>query len=140
MISYQRLRVAVPLPRKGKWSFTMRGRVRLYSQIISVGPILGSASSRMASVIHYPKSRRDENAVNDYHGSKIHDPYVWLEDPDSEETKRFIEQQNAITMPYLSACETRENFKNRYKCGLCFRTKVTQEITSPRFHLVDSIP
>ncbi|RMX37283.1 hypothetical protein pdam_00025183 [Pocillopora damicornis] len=67
----------------------------------------------MASVIHYPKSRRDENAVNDYHGSKIHDPYVWLEDPDSEETKRFIEQQNAITMPYLSACETRENFKNR---------------------------
>ena len=117
----------------------MRGRVRLYSQIISVGPILCSASSRMASVIHYPKSRRDENAVNDYHGSKIHDPYVWLEDPNSEETKRFIEQQNAITMPYLSACETRENFKNRYKCGLCFRTKVTQEITSPRFHLVDSI-
>ena len=93
----------------------------------------------MASVLHYPKSWRDENAVNDYHGSKIHDPYVWLEDPDSEETKRFIEQQNAITMPYLSACETRENFKNRYKCGLYFRTKVTQEITSPRFHLVDSI-
>lgn len=139
MISYQRPSVPVPLPRKGKRSFNLRGRVRSYSQVISVGPILGLVSSKMASVIHYPKSRRDENAVNDYHGSKIHDPYVWLEDPDSEETKRFIEQQNAITMPYLSACETRENFKNRYKCGLCFRTKVTQEISSPRFHLVDSI-
>lgn len=67
----------------------------------------------MASGICYPKSRRDENAVNVYHGRKICDPYIWLEDPDSEETKGFVEQQNAITMPYLAACETRENFKNR---------------------------
>ncbi|XP_074607538.1 prolyl endopeptidase-like [Acropora palmata] len=61
----------------------------------------------------YHKARRDERVENDYHGTKISDPYVWLEDPDSEETKAFVEQQNAITMPYLAECETRENFKNR---------------------------
>lgn len=61
----------------------------------------------------YYKARRDEIVENDYHGTKISDPYVWLEDPDSEETKAFVEQQNAITMPYLAECETRENFKNR---------------------------
>ena len=61
----------------------------------------------------YYKARRDERVENDYHGTKISDPYVWLEDPDSKETKVFVEQQNAITMPYLAECETRENFKNR---------------------------
>ncbi|PFX16089.1 Prolyl endopeptidase [Stylophora pistillata] len=71
-------------------------------------------TSNMASEICYPFVQRDESAVNDYHGTKIYDPYVWLEDPDSEGTKAFVEQQNAITMPYLAACETRENFKNRY--------------------------
>lgn len=61
----------------------------------------------------YPKARRDETVIDDYHGTKIADPYVWLEDPDSEKTKAFVEEQNAITMPYLADCEIRENFKTR---------------------------
>lgn len=61
----------------------------------------------------YPNVRRDESAITDYHGTNISDPYVWLEDPDSKETVAFVEQQNAITMPYLADCGTRENFKTR---------------------------
>ena len=37
----------------------------------------------------YPNVRRDESAITDYHGTKISDPYIWLEDPDTKETEVF---------------------------------------------------
>ncbi|XP_031553997.1 prolyl endopeptidase-like, partial [Actinia tenebrosa] len=62
---------------------------------------------------YYPKVRRDDTAVDDYHGTKIPEPYCWLEDPDSEETAEFVRAQNEITMEYLSECDIREPFKQR---------------------------
>ena len=67
----------------------------------------------MSSAIAYPAVRRDENYYNSYHGTSIADPYVWLEDPDSEETKTFVEAQNKITTNYLINCEVKEKFYTR---------------------------
>eukprot|EP00794_Sanderia_malayensis_P012304 gene12304-13573_t len=62
--------------------------------------------------IEYPKVRRDETCFLDFHGNKIADPYVWLEDPDSEETKKFVKEQNELTLPYLDGCELKEKLYN----------------------------
>ncbi|MBW4453285.1 MAG: prolyl oligopeptidase family serine peptidase [Nostoc indistinguendum CM1-VF10] len=60
----------------------------------------------------YPSSHKS-NQVDNYHGTLVADPYRWLEDPDSEETRTWIEAQNQITFGYLSEIPTREKIKQR---------------------------
>ncbi len=51
--------------------------------------------------LNYPESRRVDR-VDDYHGHPVADPYRWLEDMDSDETRRWITAQNEVTEQYLS--------------------------------------
>ncbi|MGV0108596.1 prolyl oligopeptidase [Nostoc sp. DSM 114160] len=60
----------------------------------------------------YPTSHKS-NQVDNYHGTLVADPYRWLEDPDSEETRTWIEAQNQVTFGYLSEIPAREKIKQR---------------------------
>ncbi len=60
----------------------------------------------------YPLTRTD-NIVGDYHGTKVHDPYRWLEDPNSEETLKWVEAQNKITDAFINSSPTRKKIKDR---------------------------
>jgi prolyl oligopeptidase len=51
--------------------------------------------------------------VDDYHGTKVADPYRWLEELDSEETRAWIEAQNRVTFSYLDEIPAREQLKQR---------------------------
>jgi len=60
----------------------------------------------------YPKPRRGEQ-VDDFHGTKVADPYRWMEDTESVETKGWIEAENRLTNAYLATIPQRETIKNR---------------------------
>jgi prolyl oligopeptidase len=70
------------------------------------------ASTAMAKNYQYPDTAKG-NQVDDYHGTKIADPYRWLENSDSPETVDWIEQENAISLPYLEKLPSRPDFQER---------------------------
>ncbi|MGC9350088.1 MAG: prolyl oligopeptidase family serine peptidase [Anaerolineae bacterium] len=62
--------------------------------------------------LRYPTTRRS-NRVDDYHGTSVADPYRWLEELDSPETRAWIEAQNAVTFHYLDQIPEREAIRQR---------------------------
>ncbi|HLM60250.1 MAG TPA: hypothetical protein VK308_05580, partial [Pyrinomonadaceae bacterium] len=62
--------------------------------------------------IEYPQTRKTEQ-IDDYHGTKISDPYRWLEDDNSAETKAWVEAQNKVTFDYLNQIPERARIKAR---------------------------
>ena len=57
----------------------------------------------------YPESRRDSTSEN-LHGHEVADPYRWLEDPDSEETRAWVDAQRSATEAYLETLPNRSWF------------------------------
>ncbi|PSB22859.1 S9 family peptidase [filamentous cyanobacterium CCP2] len=60
----------------------------------------------------YPDTHQAEQ-VDHYHGISVADPYRWLEDPSSPETKAWIEAQNQVTFAYLQDIPVRESIRQR---------------------------
>ncbi len=60
----------------------------------------------------YPPARLGDT-VDDYHGVKVADPYRWLEDPDSAETRAWLEAENKITFGYLEGIPARLKIRER---------------------------
>jgi prolyl oligopeptidase len=53
------------------------------------------------------------DVVEDYHGTKVADPYRWMESLDSPEVATWIKAQNAVTDPYLDALPRRQSLNER---------------------------
>ncbi|MDF2193412.1 prolyl oligopeptidase family serine peptidase [Paraflavitalea sp. CAU 1676] len=60
----------------------------------------------------YPNTRKTDQ-VDDYHGVKVADPYRWLEDDNSAETKAWVEAQNKVTFDFLNKIPYRAQMKKR---------------------------
>ncbi|KAK9165014.1 hypothetical protein Scep_000205 [Stephania cephalantha] len=86
-------------------------------------PKMGSLSAIDELPLRYPVARRDESVFDEYHGVQIADPYRWLEDPDAEEVKDFVDKQVSLTDSVLRNCETREKL----------RQQITKSFDYPRY-------
>jgi prolyl oligopeptidase len=62
--------------------------------------------------LSYPPTRQADQ-VDDYHGTKIADPYRWLEDDNSAETRAWVEAQNKVTLGFLEKIPERARIKER---------------------------
>ena len=69
-------------------------------------------TQQMIKTNNYPVARKGDQ-VDDYHGVKVADPYRWLEDLDSEETRKWVEEQNKLTFGYLAEIPARMTIKER---------------------------
>lgn len=62
--------------------------------------------------LQYPETKKTD-VVEDYHGTKVTDPYRWLEDDNSEETKAWVQEQNKVTFNYLDKIPYRAQWLKR---------------------------
>ena len=60
----------------------------------------------------YPATA-ETNQVDDYHGTKVADPYRWLEDDNSAATKAWVEAQNKVTFAFLGQIPERAAIQQR---------------------------
>jgi prolyl oligopeptidase len=61
---------------------------------------------------NYPESKKVEQ-IDNYHGTKVADPYRWLEDPDAADTKAWVVAQNKVTGDYLATIPDRARLQKR---------------------------
>jgi prolyl oligopeptidase len=69
-------------------------------------------TNSLAEEFLYPTAKTVD-VVDDYHGTKVVDPYRWLEDVDSDETLAWVEAENEVTFDYLEKLPGREAIEER---------------------------
>jgi prolyl oligopeptidase len=75
----------------------------------------GAASAQPApppAPTAYPQTKT-VTQLDDYFGTKVADPYRWLEDDNAADTKAWVEAQNAVTFAYLEKIPARAAIRSR---------------------------
>ena len=85
----------------------MRGRSSIFAFTLVGMAAMAPAADQS---ITYPQTKRVD-CVDDYHGTKVGDPYRWLEDDvrKSPEVAAWVAAENQVTNAYLAKIPEREN-------------------------------
>ena len=79
-----------------------------------IGVLLLLMISSNYGQLKYPETKKIE-VVDDYFGTKVTDPYRWLEDDNSGETENWVIEQNKVTDKYFSNISFRDKLKDRFE-------------------------
>jgi prolyl oligopeptidase len=78
------------------------------------GAALLASTALLAQPFQYPTTKKGDQ-VDVYHGTKVADPYRWLEEDMSPQTAAWVEAENKVTFPYLEAIPFRQQLQDRVK-------------------------
>lgn len=96
-----RLKLAAALALSLGSSLTASAQTAAPATVSSAKP-----SGTQASPLAYPATRKVDQ-VDHLHGTAVADPFRWLEDDNSAETKEWVKAQNAVTDKFLEAMPQR---------------------------------
>jgi prolyl oligopeptidase len=68
--------------------------------------------SAYAQKLVYPEARKVDH-TDEYFGTKVADPYRWMEDDNSEEIKDWVKKENEVTFAYLDKIPYRDKIRAR---------------------------
>ena len=71
----------------------------------------GQKQPRQEAIVYPETAKTDSFHV--YYGDTVAEPYAWLENDTSAETKEWVAAQNKVTQDYLAKIPFRESLKNR---------------------------
>lgn len=86
----------------------------LGAAVIFFTSMISSPTTNPPIKITYPKTKK-VNQVDDYHGTKVEDPYRWLEDDMAPDVKEWVKAEQAVTENYLSQVPFRNKIKERLR-------------------------
>ncbi len=89
----------------------MRRAVLLFLGFILV---FGFYACQKRAGLKYPRAKK-VNVVDDYFGTKVADPYRWMEDINSPEVKKWIEAEKKLTEEYFSKIPFRDRIRKRLR-------------------------
>src|SRR4029453_10887434 len=75
-------------------------------------PTTSNPAARTPMRVVYPATKKVDQ-IDDYHGTRVADPYRWLEDPDSPDTRAWVAAQNQVTFDWLAQIPSRDRIRRR---------------------------
>src|SRR6266851_4502429 len=73
---------------------------------------LTASLAAQSPALQYPTAARGD-IVDDYFGTKVADPYRWMEDLNAPDVKQWVDAENAVTFKYLGSLPMRDALKKR---------------------------
>ncbi len=94
-----------PIPPRALAALLLTALVTAAAAVPAAGPV---------APLTYPVAARDAH-VDDYHGVKVADPYHWMEDIDSPQTRAWVESESRLSSQYLAAIPGRDAIAQRLR-------------------------